>query len=103
MDDRTTSYRLWVVPKAELLSIMERSPEPVPVTGSPGTAVFFHCNILHASGHNLSRHDRWAVYYVYNRVANRPARLIEPSLCDARNSSMNTVPSGQPPVRMKCA
>jgi len=31
MDDRTTSYRLWVVPKAELLSIMERSPEPVDV------------------------------------------------------------------------
>src|SRR4029450_2351161 len=32
MDDRTTSYRLWVVPKAELLSIMERSPEPGPIT-----------------------------------------------------------------------
>jgi len=78
MDDKTTAYRLWVVPKPVLLDIMQRSPEPVPITGKPGTVVFFHCNILHASGHNLSRHDRWATYFVYNRVANRPVDVTHP-------------------------
>jgi len=94
MDDRTTSYRLWVVPKAELLSIMERSPEPVAVTGPPGTVVFFHCNILHASGHNLSRHDRWAVYYVYNRVANRPADVPNPRPDYVRSTNWAPLPLG---------
>ena len=78
MDDKTTAYRLWVVPKPVLLDIMERSPEPVPIIGKPGTVVFFHCNILHASGHNLSRHDRWATYFVYNQVANRPGDVPNP-------------------------
>jgi ectoine hydroxylase len=66
------------VPKAELLSIMERSPEPVPVTGPPGTVVFFHCNILHASGHNLSKRARWHVFMVYCCVANRPQDVPNP-------------------------
>ena len=78
MDDRTTSYRLWVVPKTDLLRIMAESPEPVPIRGTPGTVVFFHCNILHASGHNLSRHDRWHVYTVYNRSANGPGAVASP-------------------------
>ena len=77
-DDRTTSYKLWVVPKRRLLEIMERSPDPVPIVGKPGTVVFFHPLILHASGHNLSRFDRWQVYFVYNRVANRPREVANP-------------------------
>lgn len=71
--DETTAYKFWVVPKQHLLEIMARSPEPVPIVGPPGTVVFFDANILHASGHNLSRHDRWQVYVVFNPVANRPA------------------------------
>jgi ectoine hydroxylase len=94
MDDRTTSYRLWVVPKAELLSIMERSPEPVPIIGPPGTVVFFHCNILHGSGHNLSRHDRWAVYFVYNRVANRPVDVPNPRPDYVRSMNWAPLPLG---------
>jgi ectoine hydroxylase len=76
--DEATAYKFWVVPKDDLLKIMERSPEPVPITGKPGTVVFFHPNILHASGHNLSRHDRWAVYVVYNPVVNRPVDVPDP-------------------------
>jgi ectoine hydroxylase len=72
LDDRTTSYKLWVIPKERLIGIMEDSPEPVAITGRPGTVAFFHCNLLHGSGHNMSRHDRWQVYFVYNRTANRP-------------------------------
>ena len=78
MDDRTTSYKFYVIPKQQLIAIMERSPEPVAITGKPGTVVFFHCNILHGSGHNMSRHDRWQVYFVYNCVANHPLDVANP-------------------------
>jgi ectoine hydroxylase len=76
--DEATAYKFWVVAKEDLLDIMARSPEPVPITGEPGTVVFFHPNILHASGHNLSQHDRWAIYVVYNQVANRPLDVPNP-------------------------
>ncbi len=92
--DETTSYRLWVVPKAELVSIMARSPEPVPIIGPPGTVVFFHCNILHASGHNLSRYDRWAIYFVYNRVANRPGDVPNPRPDYVRSRNWAPLPMG---------
>jgi len=94
MDDRTTLYRLWVVPKPELLAIMRRSPEPVPIMGPPGTVVLFHCNILHGSGHNLSRHDRWAVYLVYNRVANRPNEVPSPRPDYVRSTDWVPLPLG---------
>jgi ectoine hydroxylase len=76
--DEATGYKFWTVPKNQLLEIMARSPEPVPITGRPGTVVFFHPNILHASGHNLSRYDRWAVYVVYNTVVNKPTAVENP-------------------------
>jgi len=44
----------------------------------PGDAALFHCNLLHASGHNLSARDRWQAYFCYNRVANRPADVDQP-------------------------
>ena len=66
-----TGYKFYVTPKDKLLEIMARSPAPVAITGKPGTVVFFDCNILHASGHNLSQHNRWAIYVVYNPVTNR--------------------------------
>ena len=69
--NEATGYKFYVTPKDKLLEIMARSPEPVAITGKPGTVVFFDCNILHASGHNLSQHNRWAIYVVYNPVTNR--------------------------------
>jgi ectoine hydroxylase len=44
----------------------------VAVTGGAGTAVLFHCNLLHASGHNLSAEDRWHIYISFNACANAP-------------------------------
>ena len=70
--DTSTGYRLWVIPKERMIEIMRNSPPPVAVTGRAGTAVLFHCNVLHASGHNLSAEDRWHVYVSCNAVANRP-------------------------------
>ncbi len=38
----------------------------------PGTAVFFHCNLLHASDANNSRHPRWSLICCYNAARNDP-------------------------------
>ena len=38
----------------------------------PGDALFFHCNLLHSSGSNLSKDRRWALIYSYNLASNSP-------------------------------
>jgi ectoine hydroxylase len=70
--DTSTSYKLWSIPKQTMIDVLRSSPPVVPVTGRAGTAVLFHCNVLHASGHNLSAEDRWHIYVSCNAVANRP-------------------------------
>lgn len=71
-DDKTTSYPIWKVPKKDMIDMVERHGEPVPIIGRPGTVVLFHPWILHGSGHNMSTHSRWQVYVVYNQVKNTP-------------------------------
>ena len=75
-DDKTSSYGTWIVSKADVLKAMEDCPDPVAVTGPPGTAALFHCNLIHGSGHNLSKNSRWHAYTVFNTVANH-ARQVE--------------------------
>ena len=70
--DESTSYKFWAMPKQRMIEILKSSPEPVAVTGRAGTCVLFHCNVLHASGHNLSADDRWHIYVSCNTVANKP-------------------------------
>ena len=70
--DESTSYKFWALPKDRMIEVLRSSPEPVAVTGRAGTGVLFHCETLHASGHNLSAEDRWHIYVSCNRVANRP-------------------------------
>jgi hypothetical protein len=38
----------------------------------PGSAVFFHCNLLHRSDRNLSDEPRWAFIACYNAARNDP-------------------------------
>jgi ectoine hydroxylase-related dioxygenase (phytanoyl-CoA dioxygenase family) len=38
----------------------------------PGSAVFFHCNLLHCSAPNRSVHPRWALICCYNAARNNP-------------------------------
>lgn len=65
--------------EAQLMKkILRSSPKPVPMVGPPGTAVLFHCNVAHASGHNLSAGDRRQVYVVYNRSSNKPGPADKP-------------------------
>lgn len=40
------------------------------VTGPAGTVMFFHGNLFHASGNNLSPWDRYTVFVSYNSVEN---------------------------------
>ena len=72
VQEQSTSYKLWSIPKQKMIDVLRASPPPVPVTGRAGTAVLFHCNVLHASGHNLSGEDRWHIYVSCNAVANKP-------------------------------
>lgn len=44
----------------------------VPVEMAPGDALFFHCNLLHASGQNRSDHSRNIFISCYNRADNPP-------------------------------
>jgi ectoine hydroxylase-related dioxygenase (phytanoyl-CoA dioxygenase family) len=38
----------------------------------PGSAIFFHCNLLHRSDQNRSPHPRWAMICCYNSARNDP-------------------------------
>ncbi len=40
----------------------------------PGSAVFFHCNLLHRSEANRSDHPRWTLICCYNAARNDPYR-----------------------------
>lgn len=71
-DETTTSYPQWAIEKDAMRTFLRENPNAVPITGGPGTAVLFHCNMVHGSGHNLSPNDRWHVYVAYNRSKNRP-------------------------------
>lgn len=42
------------------------------LTGEPGDALFFDCNLLHASPGNLSPWSRETAFLVYDALANRP-------------------------------
>lgn len=72
LDNVTTSWPLWSVPKERVRELLRDFPAAVPITGKPGTGVIFHSNLVHGSGHNLSATDRWHVYFVYNPIANKP-------------------------------
>lgn len=76
--DDKTAYKLWAVKPADMRAYLKQFPDPVPITGKAGTAAIFHCNLLHASGHNLSADDRWQAYFCFNRCSNRPADVANP-------------------------
>jgi ectoine hydroxylase len=38
----------------------------------PGSAIFFHCNLLHCSAQNKSPDPRWALICCYNAARNNP-------------------------------
>lgn len=76
--DTSTAYKVWSVGPADMKALIAEHGEPVPIIGKPGSLVVFDCNLLHASGHNLSAQDRWQAYFCFNKVANRPVDIENP-------------------------
>ena len=76
--DDSTAYKLWVAKTPDMKDYMKKFPAPVPITGGAGTTAIFHCNLLHASGHNLSSEDRWQIFFCFNKCSNRPVDVESP-------------------------
>lgn len=76
--DTSTAYKVWSVTPDDMKRMIKEHGEPVAIRGSAGSLTVFHCNLMHASGHNLSANDRWQAYLCYNRCANRPADVEKP-------------------------
>ena len=76
--DTSTAYKVWSITPTDVKRLIKEHGEPVAITGQPGSLTLFHCNLLHASGHNLSANDRWQAYFCYNTVANRPEDVEKP-------------------------
>ncbi|MDP6951628.1 MAG: phytanoyl-CoA dioxygenase family protein [Alphaproteobacteria bacterium] len=75
--DATTAYTFWSLPPGQVREALTET-EPVTLSGKAGDGAAFHCNLFHASGHNLSANDRWQAYFCFNRCANRPQDVPEP-------------------------
>ncbi len=76
--DTSTAYKVWSITPADMKAMIAEFGDPVPITGKAGAVTLFDCNLLHASGHNLSASDRWQAYFCYNTVANRPKDVETP-------------------------
>lgn len=76
--DTSTAYKVWSLTPTDMKRIIAEYGEPVAITGKPGSLTVFDCNLVHASGHNLSAQDRWQAYFCYNTVANRPTDVEKP-------------------------
>lgn len=101
--DTSTAYKLWAVKPEDVKAYMASGVTPVPVTGAAGTVAVFHCNLLHASGHNLSAHDRWQAYFCFNRVCNRPMDVDSPRPDYVRSTNWTPMPLGADAALLDCA
>lgn len=90
--DETTAYKFYSTPTDAVKKSFKTGRQPIAVTGRAGDAVLFHCNLLHASGQNLSAEDRRQVYFCYNKTANRPQNIEEPRPEHVRSTNWNAVP-----------
>ena len=82
------------------MSLIESSFERVYCEMSPGAVLFFHCNLLHASGPNDSDLHRRAFIICYNALANpqlgNPGRTeLPPCPVGADNAILRRATNGQ--------
>ena len=76
-DTATTSYPLWTIDDATIGALVAANGM-IAAKGSPGSALFFHGNIVHGSGSNMSPWDRVIVYISLCRVDNHIRRFKRP-------------------------
>ena len=100
--DTSTAYKFWALPPARIKEMMGECPPPVALVGKPGLGAIFHCNLMHASGHNLSAADRWQVYFCYNTVANRPQDVEAPRPDYVRSRNWTPLNLAPPDAVLEC-
>ncbi|MCZ7645521.1 MAG: phytanoyl-CoA dioxygenase family protein [Planctomycetota bacterium] len=76
-DTVTTSYKQWCV-DVPTLRRRVREEDIRHIAGEPGDVLFFDCNLLHGSGHNMSPLPRKTFIVCYNDVANTPRPVEQP-------------------------
>ena len=69
LDDRTTSYPLWVMDQRTIRSLADRHGL-ISATGPKGTGLIFVDTLVHGSPNNLSPWDRAIFSLIVNPVAN---------------------------------
>jgi ectoine hydroxylase len=77
-DVSTTSYPLWTIDNATITRLVGEGGIVAP-KGPPGSVLLFHCNLVHASGSNLTPWSRWIVYLSLNRCDNAIRRFSRPT------------------------
>jgi len=77
-DTTTTSYPLWTIDHPTITRLVEEGGIVAP-KGPAGSVLLFHCNIVHASGSNLTPWSRWIVYLSLNRCDNAIRRFQRPT------------------------
>ncbi|MBT6273356.1 MAG: phytanoyl-CoA dioxygenase [Chromatiales bacterium] len=92
--DDSTAYKLWAVQPEDVRDYMLRCRAPQPITGPAGSVAMFSCNLLHASGHNLSANHRMQAYFCFNRVSNRPADIVNPRASYVRSTDWRPMTTG---------
>jgi ectoine hydroxylase len=76
-DETTTSYKQWTIPIPKLREIT-RGHRVVSLPGKAGSAVLFHCNLIHGSNHNMAPQARRSVIFAYNNIDNKPRPVANP-------------------------
>jgi ectoine hydroxylase len=76
-DVSTTSYPLWTIDHETIARLANEGGMVAP-KGRPGSALFFHCNLVHGSPPNMSPWGREIVYVSLNRVDNAIRRFKRP-------------------------
>jgi ectoine hydroxylase len=76
-DTVTTSYKQWCI-DTQTLKRRLREEDIQHITGEPGDALFFDCNLVHGSGHNMSPLPRKTFIVCYNDARNRPRPVDNP-------------------------
>ena len=76
-DTATTSYPLWTIDDATIGALVAANGM-IAAKGAAGSALFFHGNIVHGSGSNMSPWDRVIVYISLCHVDNHIRRFKRP-------------------------
>jgi ectoine hydroxylase len=83
-DISTTSYPLWTLDNAKITELIEQGGLVAP-KGPAGSVLLFHCNLVHASGSNMTPWNRTIVYISANTVSNAIRRFQRPDFIAHRD------------------